>query len=158
MSFIVGIGKWLGPRSRLLTQIRSRNMCNKPQEVKAESAPAPAPAPAPSAAEAHAFRIPGHRPTEWDKKILLWAGRFKSPEQIPETISFEMLDAARNKMRVKACYAMIALTLGACVVMVVMGKQAAGRHESLTSMNLEKKAKWREEAQREREALVEKTQ
>uniref|UniRef100_A0A3B4BIK7 Family with sequence similarity 162 member B n=1 Tax=Periophthalmus magnuspinnatus TaxID=409849 RepID=A0A3B4BIK7_9GOBI len=146
----------LGPRSRLLTQIRSRNMCNKPQEVKAESAPAPAPAP--SAAEAHAFRIPGHRPTEWDKKILLWAGRFKSPEQIPETISFEMLDAARNKMRVKACYAMIALTLGACVVMVVMGKQAAGRHESLTSMNLEKKAKWREEAQREREALVEKTQ
>ncbi|XP_055085872.1 protein FAM162B [Periophthalmus magnuspinnatus] len=156
MSFIVGIGKWLGPRSRLLTQIRSRNMCNKPQEVKAESAPAPAPAP--SAAEAHAFRIPGHRPTEWDKKILLWAGRFKSPEQIPETISFEMLDAARNKMRVKACYAMIALTLGACVVMVVMGKQAAGRHESLTSMNLEKKAKWREEAQREREALVEKTQ
>lgn len=88
----------------------------------------------------------------------MWAGRFKSPEQIPETISFETLDAARNKLRVRACYVMIALTLGACLVMVISGKQAAKRHESLTSMNLEKKAKWREEMQKERETMAEKTQ
>ncbi|XP_020781222.1 protein FAM162B isoform X2 [Boleophthalmus pectinirostris] len=155
MSFFtstIGIGRWLGPRARILNKICSRNMCNKPQEVKAESAPAP------PAAEAHVFKIPGHRPSNWDKKILLWAGRFKSPEQIPETISFEMLDAAKNKVRVMACYVMIALTLGSCFVTIMMGKQAAERHESLTSMNLEKKAKWREEARKEREALVAKTQ
>lgn len=88
----------------------------------------------------------------------MWAGRFKSPEQIPETISFEMLDAARNKLRVKVCYVMMAVTLGACLIMVVSGKQAAKRHESLTSLNLEKKAKWREEMQREKEMMAEKTQ
>lgn len=88
----------------------------------------------------------------------MWAGRFKSADQIPETISFEMLDAARNKVRVKVCYIMIALTIGACLMMVVSGKQAAKRHESLTNMNLEKKARWREEMEREKEAMVAKTQ
>lgn len=32
--------------------------------------------------------------------------------------------------------------------------QAAGRNESLTGQNMEKKAKWREEAQKEREAAL----
>ncbi|CAL1597008.1 unnamed protein product [Knipowitschia caucasica] len=156
MSFFrstLGIGSFLGPRSRLVTQLCSRNMCNKPQEVKSEPVPA-----SPAADVGRSFRVPGHAPSEWDKRVLLWAGRFKSPEQIPETISFEMLDAARNKLRVKACYAMIIITLGSCVVMVVLGKKAVGRNESLTSLNLEKKAKWREEVLKEKEALLEKTQ
>lgn len=38
---------------------------------------------------------------------------------------FEMLDAARNKIRVKAAYLMMAATIGACVVMVVMGKRVS---------------------------------
>lgn len=153
MSFIrstFGVGGLLSPRSRLSCQPGRRSMCDKPQEIK----PAPPPAPV----QDRGFRVPGHQPSNWDKKVLLWAGRFKSAEEIPETISFEMLDAARNKLRVKTCYVMMALTLGACLVMVVSGKQAAKRHESLTSMNLEKKAKWREEMQREKETMVEKTQ
>lgn len=32
--------------------------------------------------------------------------------------------------------------------------QAAGRHESLTSVNMEKKARWKEELQREKEAAL----
>lgn len=156
MSFIrstFGFGNLIGPRSRLFRQTCTRNMCNKPQEVKPEPPSAPAPV-----HDRGGFRVPGHIPSNIDKKVLVWAGRFKSPEQIPETITFEMLDAARNKLRVKVCYLMMAFTLGACLVMVVLGKQAAKRHESLTSMNLEKKARWREELQREKEALAEKAQ
>lgn len=37
---------------------------------------------------------------------------------------------------------------------LMFASQAAGRHESLTSINMEKKAKWREEARREREAAA----
>lgn len=148
-------------------------------------------------------------------------------------LRFEMIDAARNKVRVKVCYVMMAATIGACLVMVIMGKrvsdnswqlsvcmhcfspvsvyrirvewfttmwkrslfsfaccfalkvnpstllylyimwrirhfqllpaiclvvsQAAGRHESLTKQNMEKKARWREELERdklEREAVT----
>ncbi|KAM3593398.1 uncharacterized protein V6R79_012159 [Siganus canaliculatus] len=125
-------------------------MCNKPQEAKAE--------PPPPAAPAHinraGFRVPGYKPSDLDKKILLWSGRFKTVDQIPEFVSFEMIDAARNRVRVKACYVMMAATIGACLLMVFLGKRAAGRHESLTGQNMEKKARWREELQREREAAV----
>lgn len=125
-------------------------MCSKPQEVKAEPPPPAAPAHAPRAG----FKIPGYRPSELDKKILLWSGRFKTADQIPEFVSFEMIDAARNRVRVKACYVMMAATIAACMLMVFLGKRAAGRHESLTGQNMEKKARWREELQREREAAA----
>lgn len=86
--------------------------------------------------------------------MLLWSGRFKTVDQIPEFVSFEMIDAARNKVRVKACVLMMGATLAGCLLMVISGKQAAGRHESLTGQNMEKKAKWREDYQRQREAAA----
>lgn len=42
---------------------------------------------------------------------------------------FEMIDAARNKVRVRACYVMIALTIGGCIVMVIMGKQVCHSYQ-----------------------------
>lgn len=36
---------------------------------------------------------------------------------------FEMIDAARNRLRVKACYVMIALTIIACIATSVSGKR-----------------------------------
>uniref|UniRef100_A0A8D1FSK6 Family with sequence similarity 162 member B n=1 Tax=Sus scrofa TaxID=9823 RepID=A0A8D1FSK6_PIG len=92
-------------------------------------------------------RVPAeHKPSQFDKKILLWTGRFKAMEEIPPRIPPEMIDAARNKARVKACYIMIGLTIIACFAVIASAKRAAERHESLTSWNLAKKAKWREEA------------
>ncbi|KAG7487272.1 hypothetical protein MATL_G00021460 [Megalops atlanticus] len=129
-----------------------RRLCNKPVESVSEPRPnVPTPAAAPVRP---AYKLPGYRPTEFDKKILIWAGRFKTKEQIPEQVPFEMIDAARNRVRVKACYVMMAMTILSCLAMVILGKRAAGRHESLTSLNMEKKARWREEAQREREAAI----
>lgn len=34
-----------------------------------------------------AFKIPGYRPSEMDKKFLVWSGRFKTVDQIPELVS-----------------------------------------------------------------------
>ncbi|XP_042637333.1 protein FAM162A [Orycteropus afer afer] len=113
---------------------RINGFCTKPQESPK----------APSHSYSH--RVPLHKPTDWEKKILIWSGRFKKEDEIPETISFEMLDAAKNKMRVKISYLMIAMTVAGCIYMVIEGKKAARRHESLTSLNLEKKARLREEA------------
>ncbi|XP_054431193.1 protein FAM162A [Pteronotus mesoamericanus] len=113
---------------------RINGFCTKPQESPK----------APSHTYSH--RVPLHKPTDWERKILIWSGRFKKEDEIPETVSFEMLDAAKNKIRVKISYVMIALTVAGCVLMVIEGKKAARRHESLTSLNLEKKARLREEA------------
>ncbi|XP_006512985.1 protein FAM162B isoform X1 [Mus musculus] len=92
-------------------------------------------------------RIPAqYKPSKFDKKILLWTGRFKSIEDIPPLVPPEMIAVSRNKARVKACYIMIGLTIVACFAVIVSAKRAVERHESLTSWNLAKKAKWREEA------------
>ncbi|NWU60235.1 F162B protein, partial [Pterocles burchelli] len=91
-------------------------------------------------------------PTNFDKKVLVWAGRFKKEEDIPKYISSEVLDAARNNVRIKACYIMIALTLLGCLAMVITGKEAAKRDHTLLRMNMEKKAKWRAEVEKDQEA------
>ncbi|KFO38287.1 protein FAM162A [Fukomys damarensis] len=112
---------------------RLNGFCTKPQESPK------------TLTNSYSHRVPLHKPTDWEKKILIWSGRFKSKDQIPETISFEMLDAAKNKVRVKISYIMIALTVLGCIMMVIEGKKAAKRNESLTSLNLERKARLREE-------------
>ncbi|XP_067840828.1 protein FAM162B-like [Heptranchias perlo] len=99
-------------------------------------------------------KVPGYRPTKFDKNILLWSGRFKNEEDIPAIVSFEMLNAARNRARVKTCYIMIGLTIMACFAMIASGKQAAERHESLASWNRAKKARWKEEVLREQAAAM----
>ncbi|XP_072107737.1 protein FAM162B-like isoform X2 [Mobula birostris] len=95
--------------------------------------------------------IPGHRPSKFDRMILLWSGRFKKEEDIPAVVSFQILNAARNRARIKTCYIMIGLTILGCFTMIASGKQAAKRHESLASWNQAKKAKWKEEAQKEQQ-------
>ncbi|NXO78330.1 F162A protein, partial [Sitta europaea] len=91
--------------------------------------------------------VPGYRPTQWERRFLVWAGHFKKPEDIPETVSLDTVRAATTTLRVKFSYVMIALTIVGCIVMVIRGKQAMKRHESLTSINLKKKAQWREESE-----------
>ncbi|KAI6078215.1 Protein FAM162B [Aix galericulata] len=98
------------------------------------------------------------RPTNFDKKVLVWAGRFKKEEDIPKYITSEVLDAARNTVRIKVCYIMIALTLLGCLAMVITGKEAAKRDHTLLRMNEQKKAKWRAEVEKDREAAAVKPQ
>ncbi|KAM6185195.1 protein FAM162B [Rhynchocyon petersi] len=129
----------LGAARRLLAALR-------PRDVSRYSSGA-APSGSGSEGPEKVHRVPAeHRPSQFDKKLLLWTGRFKSMEEIPLRVPPEMIDAARNKARVKVCYIMIGLTIIACFAMIASGKRAAKRHESLTSWNLAKKAKWREEA------------
>ncbi|XP_048868086.1 protein FAM162B [Brienomyrus brachyistius] len=129
-----------------------RRLCSRTQETA--KPPANEAQPGTPAAAQPVFRVPGHKPTDFDKKILMWAGRFKTKEQIPNMVSMEMIEAARNKVRVKVCYLMIVTTIIGCLVMAISGKQAAARHESLTSWNMERKARWKQEAQQEAEAVV----
>ncbi|NXA86110.1 F162A protein, partial [Melanocharis versteri] len=92
------------------------------------------------------------RLTNFDKKVLVWSGRFKKEEDIPRHISSEVLDTARNIIRIKVCYIMIALTMLGCVTMIITGIEAAKKHQTLLRVNSEKKAKWRAEVKRDQEA------
>lgn len=94
-------------------------------------------------------RVPVHKHADF-KKILSWSRRFKKEEEILETISFVMLNAAKkkkkNKIWVKASYLMTALPVAGCFYMVTEGKKAAKTHESLASLYLERNTYLRKEA------------
>ncbi|XP_010565824.1 PREDICTED: protein FAM162A isoform X1 [Haliaeetus leucocephalus] len=92
----------------------SRRLCIKPQEQSQLQPRSRSP-----------LRVPGHKPTDWEKRFLLWAGHFKKPEDIPETVSIETIRAAKTTLRVKISYVMIALTILGCIVMVIKGKQVS---------------------------------
>ncbi|NP_001121239.1 uncharacterized protein LOC100158316 [Xenopus laevis] len=92
----------------------------------------------------HLFRHE-RRPTDFDKRILVWSGRYKKQEDIPEFISYEALSGARNKVRIKVCYAMILGTIIGCVAMVISGKKAYKEDNTLLHKNIERKKQWREE-------------
>lgn len=122
----LGLGRWLtGDPGRRDTETAARNH----------------PVPGGRAEGSPSFKIPGHKPSNFDKKFLLWTGRFKRIEDIPAVVSLETISAARNKMRVKGCFLMVVLSIIGCFAMVISGKKAARRHESLSAMNLDKKAK-----------------
>ncbi|NXU39205.1 F162A protein, partial [Drymodes brunneopygia] len=91
-------------------------------------------------------------PTNFDKKVLVWSGRFKKEEDIPRHISSEVLSTARNIVRIKVCYIMISLTVLGCVTMIIIGKEAAKKDQTLVRLNTEKKAKWRAEVEKDQEA------
>ncbi|KAL2304284.1 hypothetical protein Nmel_013029 [Mimus melanotis] len=98
------------------------------------------------------------RPTNFDKKVLVWSGRFKKEEDIPRHISSDVLNTARNTVRIKVCYIMIALTVMGCVTMIITGKEAVKKDQTLLRVNAEKKAKWRAEVKKSQEAAAGKSQ
>ncbi|XP_066435990.1 protein FAM162A-like isoform X2 [Eleutherodactylus coqui] len=86
------------------------------------------------------------RPTAFDKKMLLWAGRFKKQEDIPKFVPCEAIAAAKCNMRIKVCMGMILVTVFGCILMVRSGKKAHRENDTLLQRNMQKKAKWKEEA------------
>ncbi|KAM4794956.1 protein FAM162A-like [Rhinophrynus dorsalis] len=116
--------------------INRRGLCSKPEDSKPKE-------------PGVSFRVPGHKPTNFERKLLVWGGRFKKEEDIPELVSYEMVDMAKSKVRVKVAFIMVALTIIGCITMVVSGKKAAARHDSLAVRNLERKARLKDEALKE---------
>ncbi|NWX64244.1 F162A protein, partial [Promerops cafer] len=96
-----------------------------------------------------AFRN-GRRPTNFDKKVLVWSGCFKKEEDIPRHIWSDVLDTARNIVRIKVCCIMIALTVLGCVTMTTTGKEAAKKDQELLRVNAE--GEWRAEVEKGQEA------
>ncbi|XP_015667612.1 protein FAM162A isoform X1 [Protobothrops mucrosquamatus] len=64
-----------------------------------------------------------HKVSEWDKKLLVWSGRFKKGEDIPQDISAKTMSASRSKLRVKVAYFGMAILLVGFVSAVLIGKQ-----------------------------------
>uniref|UniRef100_A0A0A9X4I1 UPF0389 protein CG9231 n=1 Tax=Lygus hesperus TaxID=30085 RepID=A0A0A9X4I1_LYGHE len=75
--------------------------------------------------------------SNFDRRLLVWVGRYKTKEEVPQSVPVETIERAKNKGRIKFCNYMIVGTIIGCVFMAWSGKQAAKRGESLHQMNLD---------------------
>ncbi|XP_077296129.1 UPF0389 protein GA21628 isoform X2 [Arctopsyche grandis] len=78
-----------------------------------------------------------HRPGTMDKRYLIWSGRFKSMEDIPEHVTVDAMQKAKTKVRIRICNILIVVGLLGSIIMIITGKRAAGRGESVAKMNMD---------------------
>ncbi|KAK4307061.1 hypothetical protein Pmani_021153 [Petrolisthes manimaculis] len=81
------------------------------------------------------IRLTDHRASYLEKRILVWGGKYKSVDEVPDFVSQDSLDRAQNKARIKINLMMVAATLLACLTMVYSGKRAQEAGESVVKMN-----------------------
>lgn len=79
--------------------------------------------------------------------MLVWTGKYKSADEVPAYINQDIMEKTRNKMRIRIANLMIVLTAIACFAMVISGKRAAERGESVQQMNLDWHKEYNEKAQ-----------
>ncbi|XP_017042346.1 UPF0389 protein CG9231 [Drosophila ficusphila] len=91
--------------------------------------------------------IKNHEPNNLERRMLVWTGKYKSPAEVPNFVSQDVMERCRNKMRIRLANVMMLFTIVGCAIMVYSGKQAAKRGESVTKSNLE----WHKQFQEQRE-------
>lgn len=86
-----------------------------------------------------------HKVNNLEKKFLVWTGKFKTVEEIPTYLPPDVVDRARNRMRIRLANIMMAVTLIACLFVSISGKRAHERGESLQQKTID----WHKQLQEE---------
>ncbi|KAG5681754.1 hypothetical protein PVAND_011163 [Polypedilum vanderplanki] len=85
----------------------------------------------------------------FEKKLLVWFGKYKNADEIPGYVSQEVVDRARNRFRIRVANIMMILTLIGCGIMIVSGRNAAERGDSVLKSNQDWHREYNERAQKE---------
>ncbi|XP_052872210.1 UPF0389 protein CG9231 [Anopheles cruzii] len=116
--------------------------------------PKQTPKPSPTIGNGPKLSTHTHSPNNLEKRMLVFTKRYKSLDEVPSFVSQETMERVRNQVRIKiANYMMIATAIG-CIIMVISGKQAQERGESVSQMNLDWHKEYNEKARQEYEASL----
>uniref|UniRef100_A0A0P4W9V1 Uncharacterized protein n=1 Tax=Scylla olivacea TaxID=85551 RepID=A0A0P4W9V1_SCYOL len=90
-----------------------------------------------------------HRVNRFEKLLLVWGGKYKSVADVPNLVSQDALERARNKARIKINIMMCVATLLGCFAMIYSGKKARDAGESVVKTNLDWHKKINEQYKKE---------
>lgn len=90
-----------------------------------------------------------HKVNRFEKLLLVWGGKYKAVADVPDLVSQDTLERARNKARIKINIMMCVVTLLGCFAMIYSGKKARDAGESVVKTNLDWHKKVNEEYKRE---------
>lgn len=75
-----------------------------------------------------------HKVDNLEKRFLVWTGKYKNVGEVPEYVGQNVMERCRNKVRIKIANYMMAATALGCIFMIVLGKRAAAKGESLSEI------------------------
>ncbi|GLV42170.1 Listerin E3 ubiquitin protein ligase 1 [Carabus blaptoides fortunei] len=78
-----------------------------------------------------------HRVNELEKRFLVWSGKYKNVNDVPSLVAPSVVEKARNKARIRIANIMILMTALACLGMIISGKRAAERGDTVQKANIE---------------------
>ncbi|XP_037801386.1 UPF0389 protein CG9231-like [Penaeus monodon] len=115
-------------------------------EDRLQVAPAAGAAVCSSAIPVGKLGLRDHHINRLEKYLLVWGGKYNSIADVPDLVSQDTLERARNKARIKINIWMGVATLLGCVYMIWSGKKAHREGQSLLVMNAEWHRRVNEEA------------
>ncbi|XP_042890982.1 protein FAM162A-like [Penaeus japonicus] len=89
-----------------------------------------------------------HRINKFEKFLMVWGGKYKTMDEVPDFVSQDSLERARNKARIKINLLMGLATLIGCFFMIWSGKKAQKEGQSLVKMNEEWHKKMKADAEK----------
>ncbi|XP_013787263.1 UPF0389 protein CG9231-like [Limulus polyphemus] len=78
-----------------------------------------------------------HRPNSFEKRLLVWFRKYPSYVEVPDFIPQNVMERVRNKARIRLNIYFCILAAIGCFAMVVSGKKAHNRGESMRKINEE---------------------
>uniref|UniRef100_A0A1L8DUR3 Protein with signal anchor n=1 Tax=Nyssomyia neivai TaxID=330878 RepID=A0A1L8DUR3_9DIPT len=101
-----------------------------------------------------------YKPDNFERRLLVWAKKYKSIEDVPNYVSREEMEKSRSKARIRISNYMIVATLVGCIIMgkflplVYSGKQAAERGDTVSKINRDWHASFKEQKRGEDHAAL----
>jgi len=90
------------------------------------------------------------KPTDFQKKVLVWAKMYKTVDDVPDRVSAARMRKSRDLFRIRVNILMGLGTLLGCVLMIISGRRARDRGESLDAQGQAKLEEWARKGREER--------
>lgn len=130
-------------------QLQRNGFCSS-SSIEPKQPPKPATAnPAHESQNAANVSSRTHKPNDFEKRLLVFTKKYKTTDEIPAYINQDVMERCRNQVRIKvANYMMLATVIG-CIIMIISGKQAQERGDTVQKMNLDWHKEYNEKARKE---------
>lgn len=112
----------------------------------------PKPAAASSTQDAHSsvnVSSRTHKPNNFERRLLVFTKKYKSVDDIPSYINQDVMERCRNQVRIKVANYMMLATIVGCIIMIISGKRAQERGDTVQKMNLDWHREYNEKARKE---------
>lgn len=90
-----------------------------------------------------------HKVNNFERKLLVFYKKYSSKEEVPSFVNQDVMEKVRNRFRILVANLMMLATLVGCIIMVMSGKKAVKKGESILKMNQDWHSEYQKQAAEE---------